>query len=260
MKADADIDTGSGATRFITTLRRELNWLFIQLMPPHCPACHTTLSASNSSATGLCQQCASQCRHQPPASCPRCGEPYTSTNTADHLCIHCLTRPPSFTWLKSAGIYNENTAQIIHRFKYGGKPALAAPLAQCMLEQLAPDIANFKAQLVVPVPLHISRLRQRGYNQSLLLARQMAGKLHLPVCANALERIRPTNPQALLSARQRRDNLHAAFAIRSELPAQRILLVDDIATTTTTARACSDILAKQGHSVAVITFARASLT
>lgn len=244
----------------LATIKHESWWLINILLPAHCLLCHTPLLNEAETAFGLCPACKEQCLKQADAVCPICAEPYNSTNTINHVCSHCLSDPPPFVWLKAAGIYTETVAAAIHKFKYQGKPSLSSTLSLCLLKQLKHDIITFNPQTVVAVPLHINRLRQRGYNQSLLIARQISKNLHLPICTTALKRIRHTDAQALLNARQRRDNLRSAFSIGTKLSPQRILLVDDIATTTSTVRACAKLLSQQGHTVAVVTVSRASLT
>jgi len=253
--------------RIFSTLRAELRWIINSLMPVHCPLCMAELTPSTPAETTatarpplLCPTCRSNLRARAPACCPRCDEPYISASTTNHLCPRCIKDPPAFIWLKTATIFNETAAQAVHQFKYNGKTTLAAALTQCMLQQLEQEIRAFGPQLIVPVPLHITRLRQRGYNQSLLLARNLARQLNLPIANNILKRTRATNSQTQLSARQRHHNLRNAFTCAALPRAQRILLVDDVVTTTATARACARALQAQGHSVAVVALARATLT
>lgn len=239
---------------------QELRWLSHQLLPPHCPLCSEPLQPKpDGSIATLCDTCKSQCQTQPPAHCPRCAEPYQASSVATHQCSQCLKEPPPFQWIKTAGIYTEEMGQAMNKFKYHGRPTLAKPLAQCILDQLSTDITEYQPDLIIPVPLHQKRLRERGYNQSLLLARQVGKALDIDVLAQGMIRTRPTSPQSLLNANKRHKNLHGAFEINHELPPQRIILIDDIVTTTTTARACSALLSHHGHTVAVIALGRASL-
>ncbi len=242
-----------------TTLGTELRWIIDHLLPARCPLCFAPICSDNPSQL-LCPTCTTQLHQSAPSCCPRCAEPYIATCTTPHLCSRCLHQPPAFVWLKAATLYDDNVANAVHQFKYQGKTTLAAALAQCMLQQLGPDILNFQPQLLMPVPLHSSRLRQRGYNQSLLLTRELARQLNLPISINALRRDRSTSSQTQLNAQQRLRNLRNAFSIKDKLSPQRILLIDDVVTTTATARACAKTLCAQGHSVAVVALGRASLT
>jgi ComF family protein len=261
------------SARLANTLIAELKYLANLLMPAYCQICNAPLASkrpNDNSATpstlappaptNICAKCAHQCQQKPLDACPLCGEPYNATSTNSHLCSRCIQQPPPFIWLKTAGIYNDTIANAIQQFKYHGKTTLATGLAQCMIAQLRADIVDFAPDIIVPVPLHITRLRERGFNQSLLLARHIGKQLTIPVSAMALQRIRPTSSQAQLNAHQRRFNLHGAFAVRQALAPQKILLVDDIVTTSATVRSCAKILYRQGHFVAVIAMGRASLT
>lgn len=240
--------------------RQELLWLSYQLLPPHCPLCNNPLQPKpDGSIASLCAPCKTQCQHQPPARCPRCDEPYQASSITPHQCSQCLMTPPPFEWIKTAGIYTEVMAQAMNQFKYHGRPTLAKPLAQCILDQLSADITAYQPDLIIPVPLHRKRLRERGYNQSLLLARQLGKALDIDVLAQGMIRTRPTSPQSLLNASKRHKNLQGAFKINHKLTPQRLILIDDIVTTTSTARACSTLLSHHGHTVAVVALGRASL-
>jgi len=145
--------------------------------------------------------------------------------------------------------YLEGTLRTaIHRFKYSNMRLLAAPLGQLMSQYLLRN--QLPVDVIVPVPLHPHRLRERGYNQAALLAKEMEKALGLPLLEDALVRVRSTIPQVGLSARERRDNVRGAFhwADRS-LEGQRILLVDDVCTTGATLEACSLALREGGVSV-----------
>ena len=240
--------------------RQELLWLSYQLLPPHCPLCGKPLQPkSDGSIATLCDLCRNQCQSRAQAHCPRCDEPYQASSITSHQCSQCLKTPPPFEWIKTAGIYTEVMAQAMNQFKYHGRATLAKPLAQCILDQLGDEISAYRPDLIIPVPLHRERLRERGYNQSLLLARQLGKVLNVEVLAQGMVRSRPTSPQSLLNASKRHKNLHGAFKINHNLAPQRLILVDDIVTTTSTARACSTLLSQQGHTVAVVALGRASL-
>jgi ComF family protein len=193
-------------------------------LPERCPGC----GAEPSSGHLLCASCW--------ASVPKLGMP---------LCVRCLglERDPS----SCAGhpghraycgwIYDERMALVVHALKFDGRrglaPALGAALAQSLPIHYRPD-------LVLDVPLHPARLRERGYNQAALLADSLALRLGSPRLTGALRRLRPTKPQSGLSARERRRNLEGAFGV--ECPAalrdREVLIVDDVLTTGSTLEAC----------------------
>jgi ComF family protein len=148
----------------------------------------------------------------------------------------------------------------IRALKYGRRRAIAAPLADLLAERFPFEPDEF--DVLVPVPLHLARLRDRGFNQALLLARGPARRFGLPVADRLLMRTRPTVPQVGLAETERRRNLRGAFAVRSGQPVEdmRVLVVDDVTTSTATADACATALLSQGaRSVDVLTLARTIL-
>jgi len=155
----------------------------------------------------------------------------------------------------AAGVYAGALRAAIRRFKYDGRPDLAAPLALL----LAPAAAALAARrpTFVPVPLSAERLAERGYNQAALLARKLAAGARAPVAPRLLERRRSTLQQARLDARARRENMLGAFAVRARRTPAEVVLVDDVVTTGATAAACIDALTAQGVRVlAVLAVAR----
>lgn len=158
----------------------------------------------------------------------------------------------------ASGAYRGALAAAVRRFKYGGRPDLAGPLGA----RLAAAVrgAGLRGDLVVPVPLHPRKLRERGYNQAALLAGAVALAAGARVSARGLLRVRDTTAQASLSRRGRLDNLDGAFRARSPgaIRGKRVLLVDDVATTGATLRACAEALLGAGAaSVTAVVLARA---
>jgi ComF family protein len=147
--------------------------------------------------------------------------------------------------------------EAVHWFKYRGRTALAMPLGDLMATYWMQH--PMPADIVVPVPLHVTRLRERGYNQAALLACAMARQVGLVINEQALTRQRATAPQVELSARQRKENVHDAFRCSgSELIGKQVLLVDDVCTTGATLEACAVALYEGGASgVWALTLARA---
>jgi ComF family protein len=154
------------------------------------------------------------------------------------------------------GSYEGTLRELIHLYKYGGIRTLWQPLAGLLAAALPLD-ESFDA--VTPVPLHWRRRWQRGFNQSELLAREIARRRGVPVVA-ALRRVRPTRTQAALSNTERRRNVAAAFGCRrgaQTLPGRRVLLIDDVMTTGSTAAACARALKQAGAAkVVLLTLAR----
>ena len=147
--------------------------------------------------------------------------------------------------------------QAVHHLKYNGRWSLAEPLGRFMSARW--QIAPLPADMIVPVPLHEARLRERGYNQSTLLARQLSCASGLPVMEEAVKRIKATALQVTLNAVEREANVRDAFQARADLVrGQQALLVDDVCTTGATLVACSRALKQAGAlSVWAFTLARA---
>ncbi len=174
-------------------------------------------------------------------ACPLCALPLPAPAVA---CGACLRRRPTLDGVTAAFVYANPLDRLLPRFKFHGDLAGGRLLAQWMVDACA---ALPRPDALVPVPLHRARLRSRGYDQALELARPLARALRVPLCADVLERRRATAPQSELSALQRRRNVRAAFAVRHHppLPAH-VVLVDDVMTTGATLHAAALALRRAG--------------
>jgi competence protein ComFC len=150
--------------------------------------------------------------------------------------------------------------EAIHRFKYGR----VLPLVKVFGDLLHPAFQNltrdFPTDLLVPVPLHIKRLRERGFNQTLLLVRELSKRTGIPYTERALKKIKDTPFQITLKKRERRKNLRRAFQVKDpeRIKGKAVMLVDDVYTTGTTVNECSRALRRAGaEGVVVLTVARA---
>ena len=144
---------------------------------------------------------------------------------------------------------------VVRNFKYRGVTVLAQPMAESMIRALE-QIQPVGAEMIVPVPMHSKRLRRRRYNQSELLAKEIAAALEVP-CENGLVRVRDTMQQARLQGDERRKNLKDAFCAEPCVSGWRVLLVDDVYTTGETARQCAEALRKGGAiSVSFLAYAK----
>lgn len=238
------------------TLRQPLQDLVNFILPQICPLCAKSLSASET--TGFCSTCQQLIPPLPAAACRRCALPYPTDIGDDHLCGVCLNeKTPLFERVIAAGIYDATLKEAIHRFKYRDKINLDRPLAELLFARFL-DLEP--AELIIPVPLHRNRLRQRTYNQSTLLARQLANKLNKPLSQRHLVRHLDTPPQQGQNAIDRKSNLKNAFTLIHPLEGENILLVDDVLTTGATIRECCRELKKNGAgliTVAVLARAKA---
>ena len=189
----------------------------------------------------LCARCRARIRRLEEPLCRRCG---AEVESARNEC-GCRTRLKSLARLRSAAAYEGPLELALQRFKYRGWRRLAGPLAQLMAERLV--IEGLSAACAVAVPLHGSRLKQRGFNQSELLARELRRRLSLTKPPGELVRTRATPPQVGHDRRWRLDNVRGAFEWRgAPLEACAILLIDDVATTGATLEACAAALRAGG--------------
>lgn len=231
--------------------------LFDFFFPPKCPLCGENQESLPDERP--CPACLSQIKFFSSPRCPRCGISFHSASESDHLCSECLTEQRYFTKARAICQYDGLIVEAISRFKYGGVTRLARPLASLMAEYRDPEFLLPDFDLILPVPLHPGRLRQRGFNQSLLLARYFGRKHSIPLEFTALRRARPTQPQTRLSGSERQTNVRGAFEVRKpEVVAEkRILLIDDVFTTGATVRECAKVLlASRAKRVDVLTLAR----
>ena len=237
-------------------LRDEVSGFFDLFFPPLCLLCHAPLAKS--SDPSLCVRCLDGCLPLTSPRCPRCALPFVTIGGSDHVCGECLLHSPDFAWTVAAGLYEEALRHAIHRFKFDGVLSLDRPLARLLDEAWRHYSTDWRPDLLVPVPLHPQRLCQRTYNQSLLIARELGRSRNLRVDPHLLIRVLPTVPQAGLTAKERHRNLQGAFALTRPLRGEKILLVDDVMTTGTTARNCATMLRAGGAGeVALVVLARA---
>lgn len=232
------------------------------VLPAACTICQGPLGIGSRSV--VCGACWGRIRILHPPFCPRCGRPFWGTATAhppSHLCQGCRARPPQYLLARSAVIYERDDPlrEFLLLFKYGRRITLGGHLGRLMAER-AEDLFGHEAiDAVVPVPLHRTRERERGFNQADILARVLARRLRRPVLRKTVERIRSTPPQAG-KPRERARNVRGAFAVRrpEEIAGRSLLLVDDVLTTGATVNECAKVLMKAGaRPVLVYTLARA---
>lgn len=233
------------------------------------PAAALTGSAfQNLVAPYLCGGCARSITLLKSPLCRVCGLPFESGVAEDHTCGDCLTSLNRFDLARSCGRYDQGLKHLIHGFKYKNIPQLASPLGVLLAWGFENYFSEHRFDLILPVPLHPRRMRQRGFNQAYLLAREaFAGKngpipsRPLPaVECGLLVRARATLPQTGLGRELRRKNLRNAFKVtRPEKVKKRsILLVDDVYTTGATVNECARTLKNAGaRKVGVLSLARA---
>jgi competence protein ComFC len=213
--------------------------------PPFCVGCGRT-------GTLYCCTCRDATSRILPPLCPHCGLP----QEASRICPWCLAHPTAIAGIRSAAVFEGPLRSAIHQFKYGYMRDLAAPLSDLLVSCW--QEVNQSIDVIVPVPLHARRFKERGYNQSALLARRVGSALRIPVNCGCLHRNRHTVSQTRLSAQERARNVEGAFTcVGPDVQDKCVLLIDDVCTTGSTLGACSHALGEGGaQSVWALTVAR----
>ncbi len=234
------------------------------VFPPRCPGCGRL-------GILFCDSCQAQIEPIILPVCRRCGRPTSEDVTGlsaksfraespgplgaagaggagfgDVLCAACQATPSNLDGIRAVGIFAHPLREAIHALKYENCRGLAAPLGARMAD--AWSYAHPPADLLMPVPLHVSRVAERGYNQSALLARVLGFTAGVPVVEGILVRQKATLPQVGLNWHERRRNVSDAFVCRGSMKGQRVVLVDDVCTTGATLEACAAVLREGGAS------------
>jgi ComF family protein len=218
-------------------------------LPPRCSACGVIVGEAHS----FCTDCWREVEFLGAGGCSTCGLPLQASE-ADN-CGACLARPPRIARTRAAVAYDDISRGLALRLKYGRKVAIAKTMARFM----APLVDGGEERLLVPVPLHRSRLWWRGFNQSTLVAAELSKRLGIPAAPLLLSRHRRTPPLKGMSALQRRKAVAGAFSVRDAAPVKgkTVILVDDVLTTGSTADACARALKRAGAArIELISWAR----
>jgi ComF family protein len=250
---------------FVSYLTAAAESLFSVLFPSNCRFCQAPLRKA--SRLPVCEECLSNVRSHEGPVCQGCGERLLSRYLLDGegLCGMCRRIHPLFARALAYGSYDGGLRELIHLLKYQQVRPAASVLGRMLaevVEELAKGFAG-ETPLVIPVPLHAAKLRQRGFNQSELIARAAAklkpAGLEWKVNPTVLVRQRPTASQTGLTPHQRRENMRGAFVVArpEEVAGRDFLLVDDVLTTGTTVSECARVLRRAGaERVWVATVAR----
>ena len=218
--------------------------------PPKCLIC------DEMQPNYLCTDCLKQIQFIEGRICRSCGAPLQE----EKWCTECDGVEYCFDSARSVGVYDGVLKEAIHQFKYSGHRVLAPVLGELLVNHLRKDTACLRrVNCIVPVPIHSSRLRQRGFNQSELLAEELSREFALPLVRKALVRARATRPQVNLPTDKRHDNVQNAFRVArtDAIEGRNILLIDDVFTTGSTVDSAARSLREAGaREVHILTLAR----
>ncbi|MGB9151528.1 MAG: ComF family protein [Alphaproteobacteria bacterium] len=233
------------------TARRALDLL----LPPLCLICDDPVGG----AATLCPACWKQIQFIAAPLCECCGAPFDIPAGAGMLCGSCLTVRPRYQSARAAMLYDDASRKLVLGFKYGDRTYAAQALAVWMHRAACDFIAQ--ADALLPVPLHRTRLFRRRYNQSSLLAQQVAALAQKPFLPDALRRIRATPTQGQRKRKERQENVRGAFAVlpryAPSIEGKTLVLVDDVLTTGATVEECTRVLLEAGaKQVHVLTLSR----
>lgn len=246
---------------FLSALRLARDSLASVIFPAPCRICGQVLDTA--SRVPVCTDCLGSFTRISPPGCNCCGRPIISAQVETGqtvLCRLCRAKTYAFSAARSFAAYNSPMVRAILLLKHEGVVPLGDWMAARLFEIAAREAGRLAADVIVPVPLHRERRRERGFNQAELIAGPLARRLNLPMRVRCLERVKP-RPEALqLTRRQRWDTVRGAFAVPQHVKVDklRILLVDDVMTTGATLDACSRALLRAGAAeIVALTVARA---
>lgn len=255
----ADYSVSGAALRWLAAARDALASV---LLPAECRLCERLLL--HASRIPICEQCIASFPQTPEKTCNCCGLPLADMAAAageDIRCAACREGRFAFDWARSFSLYEGTLVRAIMLLKFERMEPLAEWFAERLAGVVAQQAEAMKADLVVPVPLHGERQKERGYNQAEILSRLLAKRLGLPHRGVLLVRTKPRPDKHILTLSERWEAVRGAFATQpgSQVDKLRVLLVDDVMTTGATLDACARALRGAGaKEVCGLTIARAS--
>ncbi len=218
-----------------------MNFLIELLFPRRCPVCDRPVDKMGRYA---CKKCRRGLKYVENSYCMKCGKSLKEAD--DECCVDCQNASHLFD--RGRALYEYETVKMaVYRFKYQGRREYAAFFGMELADKLGEEIRSWRADAIIPIPLHKDREKQRGYNQSALIAQELGKRLNIPVEGKILERIRKTLPQKNLKGKERQNNLKNAFKIRqNDVKLNTVIVVDDIYTTGATMDEIAGCLKRAG--------------
>ncbi len=227
--------------------------------PDLCLSCHSVFEFGEEE--NFCEPCKKEIIYLGKSICRICGEDLQNPDISNSLCGECLQDPPHFEWARSVFQLTPSLSKVIYSFKYAGDETALSWMAEELGLFLNHHFSSIQFDFIVPVPLHMFRLLRRGYNQSLLLAKALAKSRGEKLDFENLQKQKSTLAQSTLSKKDRTQQLRGAFSLKGQslFREKNILLLDDVYTTGTTLRECTQVLSKADAKVFVLSLARTPL-
>ena len=211
------------------------------IYPPVCPVCNDIVSVRH---RDICPECEKKLTFIGDSYCMKCGKP---VEEYEEYCGDCRRLLHMYDEGRAALVYDLYMSRSIYRFKYAGKQEFARFYARIMYERLGDKMKSWRADAIIPIPVHKKRLRKRGYNQAGLIARELSKRLGIPVREDIVTRCTATKAQKNLGAGERQNNLKKAFKVTGNVvKLDTVLVIDDIYTTGATVDAMAGCLKGAG--------------
>lgn len=212
------------------------------LLPKRCFSCAELTQDANS----FCANCWKEFNFINSPFCKRCGREFALDLAEDQECLKCISHSPHFDKARSLFKFDEYSKNIIHAFKYYDKTILAKSFAEMMVARYHNDI--IQNDIIVPVPMHRLKRLFRMYNPAQILAQELHQIINLPIEMNVLVKTKWTKPQTTLSRKARLKNINGSIRIENieKIKGKKVILIDDVITTSTTIDLCAKLLKKAG--------------
>ena len=219
----------------------DLKRVIYGIFPKTCPMCDKVIYPYQD----ICDACERKLEYVSEPKCKKCGKPIRLME--QEYCMDCTKHVHYYEQGIAACVYSEQVKKSIYKFKYHNRRGYSEFYGKAIAAKYQKQIQAWKADVLIPVPIHYKRYVKRGYNQSKLLAKQLSKQLNIPMDSSILQRSINTKPQKELNVKDRLKNLESAFKITENVVKyKQVIIVDDIYTTGSTIDACAKILMDAG--------------